>query len=255
MMVSGQQERVGGRYAGLPPKQRIAAALPVPLVLAALFGWLLMAGEIGKAPPTRDRALHLFLIRPPPPPPPPHQHPPRTPPPARPAGGSPAHRPPPPARPDAVTPIVPTRQVPTLDLAPLVPTIVSAATITGMGEAGLGSGTGDGDGGGSGSGKGDGTRTVHYLRADWVRRPDRRTFRRLWPAAASRLRTPARVLLSCAVDSHLKPHDCAVLWSNQADTAYGRVAVAMMADALLRPVLLNGQRTDLPVLVPVTFVP
>jgi hypothetical protein len=119
-------------------------------------------------------------------------------------------------------------------------------------------GQGDGDGSGSGSGNGKGGGTVSgpsFAAAQWIREPTSSDFAREWPPSARFLLNPVRVLLACHISIDNKPRHCQVLQERPALFGFGAAAIRLVEDSRIRGVLKDGSPTDLPVLVPLTFMP
>lgn len=236
-------------------------------VVAGFLAMLWIVGRIGDAMPLRDRrqpALALFDVPPPPPPPPPLPEPHRlairiAPKHAVVGGGAGRHRQTPmPVVHDPSPTLFDRPAAPVATIEALPPpsgrNLLAGIGLGGMDGIGVGTGSGSGAGDGDGSGSG-GARPLRYARATWVTPPGYEDFVREWPRPAPRLTTPAHVFLACAVKLDGRPYHCRTLAEGQPGHGYAAAAIRLTEHSRVRPVFLNGQRTEMPVIVPITFLP
>ena len=245
----------------------------------AVLAWLFLTAQFApvQRPEEPDQPA-VFALSPPPPPPPQSEW---TPPPDRPpapaaakrlspatAGGGGA---PPPGRAAArpareATPSQPSiipfdapAASPTSSFAGLgaAPALAGTADVGGVGTgagSGIGSGSGTGSGAGHGDGAGDGDGAgARYGRAVWIRRPTNAEFARYFPKRARYDGVRGEVKLSCRLRRSGQPRRCTVVSELPLGYGFGAAAVAMSHTFRIRHVLRNGERTEIPVLVPVTF--
>ena len=171
---------------------------------------------------------------------------------ARPGASRASHdRPPPAVAPLSITPVPMPPTIP----VPLQPIVIGAGI--GIGDLGdrpgVGASAGNGD---ADHGKGGTAAPAPRLtRAVWVRAPTRSDFQRAWPKEGRALTIPVQVLLVCSVRKSGRPFDCTIARESVAGLGFGAAAIRLTEGSFVRPVLVDGRRTDRKVIVPLAFLP
>lgn len=88
---------------------------------------------------------------------------------------------------------------------------------------------------------------------DWLRRPSADDIARYYPDRAQRLGVEGRATLSCQVDVSGKLQDCAVAEETPGDQGFGKAALALSRQFLLKPMTRDGTAVEAKIEIPLRF--
>jgi len=88
---------------------------------------------------------------------------------------------------------------------------------------------------------------------DWLRRPTANDLYGVWPIKALRSGLGGHVLIRCSVSTQGALHDREVLEETPVGAGFGRAALALTPQFLMRPETVNGKPVEATISIPITF--